>query len=486
MSVAQPSSLSIIQTETQPSPLSIIQTAAAYTPSLEELTKTYTENFYYTLMKFIVITIIQIVIMVWTLAGGGLADIAQNWPKYRCNPLIMPFAGLFGYDASDNFNFCMKNIFSMNAGAVLAPVYGVMANFTDIVGTVSNVANSFRYLIANLLHGMERLMGSFRDRFQFILFSIRMSFFKIMNLMGRLYSTFYAVIFMGMSALQAANNVANNDLVKFLLEFCFDPETPVTLASGTTVPLYKLSIGDKLEAVDGVCPIVTSLFTFDGSKTPMVQLGSTIVSAKHYVFYDALGVWIEAGEHPDSVPANSLNRLICLNTSIHSFKCNGFLFSDYDESESPDVIKKTQLIAESALNSGLSGQSIENYDLGVDESTEVLLANGSYKTIKSIHVGDIVAGGGLVRGTVQEKVSSVCLLPGSIRVSSAQLIWDLNRNCWTRAGNLIKALPVDEVFYQLITDNSILETRLYMMRDYREVGIPEMESAYAENFKSRN
>ena len=474
--MAQPSSL---QTAAQPSPLSIIQTAAAYTPSLEELTKSYTENFYYTLMKFAVITIIQIVIMVWTLAGGGLADIAQNWPKYRCNPLIMPFASLFGYDASDNFNFCMKNIFSMNAGAVLAPVYGVMANFTDIVGTISNVANSFRYLIANLLHGMERLMGSFRDRFQFILFSIRMSFFKIMNLMGRLYSTFYAVIFMGMSALQAANNVANNDLVKFLLEFCFDPETPIEMASGVYKPLRELSIGDSLAAVDGVNPIVTSLFEFNGHSTPMVRIGSTIVSGKHYVFHKG---WIEAAQHPDAVNVPSLERLICLNTSTHTIFIDDTLYSDYDESESPDVIKSTQELAEKTLNSGLHKAGLSNYDLGLEGSIEVLLASGVKKPIKSVQVGDILAGNSVVLGTVKEEVSSVVTLNNGLRVSSAQLIWSDRDKAWVRGASLFKSetLLKKEVFYQLITERSIIETPHYMFRDYREVTIPEMEQAYSD------
>ena len=64
----------------------------------------------------------------------------------------MPFAGLFGYDATENFNFCMKNIFHSNSAAVLGPVYGLMSSFTDIAGTISNSANSFRYLIANLLN----------------------------------------------------------------------------------------------------------------------------------------------------------------------------------------------------------------------------------------------------------------------------------------------------------------------------------------------
>jgi hypothetical protein len=460
-------------------PLASLQTASVYQPSLKELAESWEKNFYSNMTKFIIVSAIQICIVAWVISGGGIAEVVNNWPKYRCNPMIMPFAGMFGYDASENFNFCMKNIFSMNAGAVLAPVYGVMSNFTDIIGTISNVANSFRYLISNLLHGMERLMSSFRDRFQFILFSIRMSFFKIMNLMGRLYTTFYAVIFMGMSALQAAQNVANNDMVKFLLEFCFDPETPIMLASGSTIPLKQVAIGDKLAPINGISPIVTSKFKFNGSSTPMVKLNNTIVSSKHYVYYEKLASWIEAGDHPDAESVMSLPYLDCLNTDTHKVLINNTIFADYDESESPEVIKTTQKLAEQCLNSGVSGPTSADYDLGLDGLIQIKMADGVFKALSHISIGDKISQGGIVMGIVQEQVFNICIADNDVRVSAAQLIWVDKK--WIRAGSKYPVIKLNkpEVFYQLITDLNIITTKSgTMFRDYREVNVPEMEEAY--------
>jgi hypothetical protein len=467
-------------------PLNTLQTAAQYTPSFKELYESYEKTFYSNLIKFIIVTAIQLAIVVWVISGGGIAEIINNWPKYRCNPVIMPFAGLFGYDASENFNFCMKNIFNLNAGAVLAPVYGVMSNFTDIVGTISNVANSFRYLIANLLKGMERLMASFRDRFQFILFSIRMSFFKIMNLMGRLYTTFYAVIFMGMSAIQAAKNVANNDMVKFLLEFCFDPNTPIELASGAILPISNINIGDKLASVNGVNPIVISKFKFDGSATQMVNLAGVILSSKHYVYYDNLGIWIEAGDHPDSKSHFSLPELICLNTTTHTIKINNKIFSDYDESESPAVIKETQKLAEKTVNAGIFGKVIDNYALGLDGNINVKLNNGLTKKLSDISINEKIAQGGKVLGIVQESVTKICILANGIKVSAAQLVWFKNR--WIRAGQNYKVSTLEEpiIMYDLITEFNIISAEGFMFRDYREVNIPEMEDAYENDFSIRS
>ena len=39
----------------------------------------------------------------------GLSTIKQNWPKYKCNPAVMPFADIFGYDVAENYNECIKD-----------------------------------------------------------------------------------------------------------------------------------------------------------------------------------------------------------------------------------------------------------------------------------------------------------------------------------------------------------------------------------------
>jgi len=470
--------------DTAAPPIQILNTAAL-PPSLAELSEIYSKNFYWNLFYLVLMTIVFIIILAYVFAGGYLADITNNWPKYRCNPMIMPFASLFGFDASENFNFCMKNIFNSSVGAVLGPIYGLMSSFTDIAGTISNSANSFRYLIANLLHGMERLMNSYRDKFQGLLFAIRMSYVKMLNLMGRLYGTFYAVIFMGLSGLKAADNVANNDLVKFLLEFCFDPQTPVKMADGSVKTLENIVIGDKLQIVDGIEPIVTSVFRFNGSKTPMVRIVDTLVSSEHFVLHD--GVWIKAGSHPLAVLANSIPELVCLNTSTHVVEINGLTFSDYDESDDLAITTSTQQMAEKFLNGGIYDTSVEStsfYDLGIDPKIPIVLKNGLTKPLHDIRLGDELIGGGRVMGLVQEQCKWTTTLPSGYVVSASQLVWDSVANFWRRAGLLYpdKCVKKPIVLYQLTTSDNRIESVDFIFRDYREVNEPDMESLYEGGF----
>ena len=466
-------------------PLEILQSAAEG-PSLGLLVQSYEENFNISMFKFVIFTIIQTLILYFVFAGSGIAEITKNWPKYRCNPMIMPFASLFGYDATENFNYCMKNIFNVNAGTVLAPLYGIMANFTDIVGTVSNVANSFRLLIANLLHGMERLMSSFRDRFRTILFSIRTSFMKIQSLMGRVYSTFYAVVFMGLSALKAADNLAHNDLITFMMEFCFPPDTPIMLEDGIELPLSMIKIGDRLASVNGEIPIVTSLFMFDGSNTSMVRIGETVVSAKHYMYYPPLNSWIEAGDHPYATAEPSSPILFCLNTSSHELRIRNDIFSDYDESSNPAVARQVQILAEKLLNNGrYSEPRAKDYVLGLDGNSVVRMNDCTIRPIKKIHPGQRIKGGGRVLGIVRESCNKVVRIPGLSRphyVSASQLLWHANTNSWRRACDVyperLVKLRSPRILCHLITENNIIHSEGQIYRDYREVSDPAMEEPY--------
>jgi hypothetical protein len=477
-------------------PLEILKTAAAG-PDLGTLLADYQQNFNMNLIRFIIYTVIQVGVLYFVLAGSGITEIAKNWPKYRCNPAIMPFASLYGYDASENFNYCMKNIFSTNAGAVLGPLYAIMANFTDIVGTVSNVANSFRFLIANLLHGMERMISSFRDRFRDILFSIRTSFLKIQSLMGRVYATFYAVVFMGLSALKAADNVANNDVVKFIMEFCFPPDTPIAMADGSSRPLSTIRIGDRLAAVKGVHPIVTSLFEFDGAKTKMVRFPSSgvVVSGQHFVFYDSLGIWLEADHHPDVVPAPSVPKLLCLNTSTHVLRVGEHIFSDYDETSESEVLFEAQSLSLKMLNRRIyraPSPNEKNYSLGIEGMAAIRMKDGSVKRLCEIRVGDVIHMGGVVLGTVREAVSEAVNIPGIVRdrvVSASQLLWDKENHEWRRAAELypdrVTVLSRPYILYQLITANNVIESEGQVYRDYREVSDPDMEEPYSTHLHKK-
>ena len=75
-------------------------------------------SYFYDIMASILIFIVFGLIF-FGLALAALAkDIEQNWPKYKCNPAIMPFAGTFGKFSSISF-YQSHHISAVEGGMIL-------------------------------------------------------------------------------------------------------------------------------------------------------------------------------------------------------------------------------------------------------------------------------------------------------------------------------------------------------------------------------
>jgi hypothetical protein len=280
-----------------------------------------------------------------------------------------------------------------------------------------------------------------------------------------------------------------------MFEFCFDPSTPVQLADGTYVPISKLQIGDKLARLDtGEEPVVTSLFRFQGTRTPMMKIHDVVLSSEHYVV-DPSGTWLPAKSHPHSTHTASIPELICLNVSGHTLKIgtSGLIVADYDEHTSPDVIANTQNLATHSLNGRTNEhRTTEDYSLGIDGSFFVRMVDNRWVPLHSIKLGDCVWNSGNVLGIVKEQCQSV-VKKNANYFSEAQLVYDPNTKQWMRAGicwaNL--KLPTRTELYSLITEHCSTiqiagsDGTEYFVRDYREVPLPDMEEAYEEAFREQ-
>ena len=449
------------------------------------------------LVKFLIMSGVLLTGLILMFTLGNLNEIRKNFPRYRCNPLFMPFASNFGYDTKDNFNFCLSTIFDSKAAEIFAPIYQLLVGFVSLTKSIVDVALGIRKLFSNFLLGVNGFVQNVRDRIQQLLFNIRMSFMRMQHLMSRVYGTMYAVIWMGTSAITAGFNISDNSLVQFLFEFCFDPETPLALADGTYIPIKNAKLGMKLlPTLNNPNPEITSIFEFDGSRTSMVSIDGVCMSREHYVFSpgSAGTKWLPARAHPRAESSAPRPRLICLNVAGHEFIVghSGLVVADYDEHSSQEVIHKTQELAERCLNGQPpTSASVENeYELGIDSAAEVCMQNGSWKPLSKIQLGDNVWNAGSVLGIVTESVNSVCIY-NSVQISASQLVYDSIQHKWIRNHALAKQIQEPVHFKQLITSNGTTfrirspQTKCELfVRDYREIPDPEMESAYMDEFSS--
>lgn len=442
-----------------------------------------------------ILTLLFVIVLVVFFVIGFMREVSENWSRYRCKPFVMPFAEFYGYDSSENINFCLQTFFKSQSSDAFGPIYELLAKYATAMGLMVNSVNGYRKLLGNTMTASNVFIRKVRDRIQSVLFQIRMSFLKLQVLMNRVYGTMYSVVWMGSSAITAGLNLADNDLIKFMFEFCFAPNTLLRLADGTMKEIQFVEVGDLLEGDIRV----TSTFLFDGSKTPVVQIGKDILSSQHYVQTPS-GSWSPASQYPDAAPASSLPRLCCLNVEGHRFKtASGLVVADYDESSDPEVVQAAQHVAHSALNGGGSESNMSNgascsyvrdYSLGFDPDAEVHMSNDTWKSADCVRIGDTLIDGNMVCGIVKEECGNIYHTNEILRLSSAQLMFDEKKGIWDRASRVLpkEGTCASMTLRQIVTEHAgpihIRKGNVSLwIRDYREVPIPEMEDAYSAELK---
>lgn len=401
--------------------------------------------------------------------------IRKNWPKYRCNPQYIATASLYGYDTKENLDYCMKNAMQGEAAVQLGPIYKILANSVGTQGTLLTSVNSIRLQMATVMGGIMRTIQQFTDRFAQFLFAVRNGAVRMRTLMNRTFATVFAVIYMGMSGVTAAQNFGDSFIGRFLRTFCFPPSTPIFVAGKGHVPINTVKIGDKLANGSRV----TATFRFHAPGQEMVRLGHVVVSTNHFV-KDPKGNWVMAGDHPDAEREpdwDASEPLVCLNTDTHTIPMGPYLFSDYDETEEGDIGCSEFITG--ALNGSAAKTFSDLASYGALMDSRTVLERGD--KLRDLKLGQKIFNGGKVFGLLEKETLEICTLENGLRVHPSTFIWD--NGLWRRAAELGKTIRLNEpevmMGYVVYPHSYITTASGHHVRDYLEVASPDSESAYS-------
>ena len=77
----------------------------------------------------------------------------EQWPEYRCNPMIMPLAsslGPPGTDSTSNFSTCVQSQMSGMMGTLMEPVNYALSLGNTIGGGITTAIDDVRKLTSSL------------------------------------------------------------------------------------------------------------------------------------------------------------------------------------------------------------------------------------------------------------------------------------------------------------------------------------------------
>lgn len=449
-------------------------------------------------------------VIAWIIAElSNYMEIKKNWATYRCMPSVMPFAAFYGQNLGETMRFCTGEAVREHAPGVIDPIIAGINKATGVVEGVYDEVTEISGGITDLMKGFENFVVGFMNSFRLIGTRVRMTFVRMKSLFDRVYGVFLSFSFAAISAITFGQNMVCNPMVTFMGEItgvdtcCFAPNTMVRMADGSTKELHLVRIGDRLMGDEDPC-IVTGTFQFDGREVPMVFLkrasdvaGDGVVVSGNHRMLDR-GRWVRADSLPWATPCESLTTILCLNTSTNQIVLgDGSVFTDYEETEDPVVVRTAKRLAEWSLNGGdLKEEKLNegelDYSLGIDPALHVILEDGSWCPIRDVRLGDRLKEGATVTGIVEELVDATVKIGGTeYLVGAAQFVKQKEGTQWTRAAALDTTGGPSKRLRHLFTSTGSFWIAyhffeapfVWQVRDYTEVSGPLLQIPYDAYFQ---
>lgn len=434
-----------------------------------------------------VIIFVMIVIFILTFGLNKIFNVRKiknNWAEERCNPMIMPFASIFGHNTKENFEFCMGKVFNTHSMPFFGSIAAMFSHFTGLLQMIFDSISSLRNIIASLGGGVNVVFQEFTERISIFFFKLRLTAIHIKTLMGRMYAIMFSVMYMGLSAITGVTSFTNTFLFSFLNVFCFPKDTLIEVLGKGKIPIKEIKIDDILLPTNSK---VNGTFKFYARGQPMVKIDSIIVSTNHYIIYN--GKPIKAENHPRAIKIgiwDSDEPLYCLNTSNNKIPIDELVFLDYDETSEGD--KDTMNDIQRRINS----DKIENnykfieYCPAIFEETIIKTIEGNKKA-KDIKIGDKLITGSEVIGLIRRKVNEYCKLSDGIITTPSTLFWDKKTNSWKRFGEHFEFIKESlELVSFIVTPNSQIELENGLrIRDYMELCSPDSEIHYSKYLEKK-
>lgn len=258
-------------------------------------------------------------------------EIKNNWPMYRCNPTVIPFASYFGVDPIENFGKCIQRMQAGFMQEFLAPVFHVL----NVMGDSTSELMKSIADVKGFSDGLQSSFGGGAVSFGGILRNLSIAFqtifLGVIDTFGRIAGVLRLIMELFNSFLMLIRNGAES--------YCFHPDTLVSMADGTTKKMCDIDLGERLKgdrvvvSTMKVRPVKNMKYYSIYSK----ELNHTIyVTGDHFVEQatKTRKVMVPVRKHPlAQETVRETNDMVCLITDDNRIPIGEHLFCDWEDDD---------------------------------------------------------------------------------------------------------------------------------------------------------
>ena len=285
-----------------------------------------------------------IALYIFSAFSVGMKQIKENWPEYRCNPMIMPFAEQFGHDSMGNFVQCITNMQGESMAIFLKPIRAMFGLFGEISGFIVEAIGT----IANFFSGLrESVLGNFGGTFS-TFFNMIIIFQKLMikikDMLMKVGGVVGTIVYIFTTSMKMGNSFVAGPIYGVIDTLCFKHDTKIKIKNNTgDNKSYKkisdIHLGDILENGSEVL----GLLKLKGKENnPFYRIWSEklqnyiYVTGSHKILNnekdDIFENYIEVSDFNKAEKTNDFDEeLYCLITSDHRIPIGEYTFWDWED-----------------------------------------------------------------------------------------------------------------------------------------------------------
>lgn len=289
----------------------------------------------------VIIFSVFLILHLFNILSAGLQNIKDNWPTYRCNPMIMPFASVFGYSSGENFTYCVQNMQSDYMSYLLQPVNFDMEILGSMGGQLGTSVNSARGFISYFRTQLADIVGSIYGVFLNIMIHFQQLMINMQDMIGKLSGAMTTLVYILKGSLMTMDSTWAGPPGQVVRAVCFHPETTIQLKNKNYVKMQDIELGAtlkngatvysvmKISNLDKNGNYIENLYSMrDGENEEEI-----LVSGSHLVFDPILKTYVHVRDLLGRAEKTNENckEFSCLITSNHTIPIGKWLFHDWED-----------------------------------------------------------------------------------------------------------------------------------------------------------
>ena len=292
----------------------------------------------------IIVIVMFIFLYIFNLVVVGMQRIKENWPVYRCQPLVMPFASFFGHDTSKNYAYCIQTMQKGFMDDLLKPLNFNVNLLGDITGGLTVDFNHFREFTKYFRFSMmEAFSNIFATLFNMMV-EIQRAVISIKDMVGKVVGIMTTTLYVLDGSVMTMESAWSGPPGMLVRALCFHPETQLDLKNGNKVSMKDVELNSilenetrvlsvmKISNLDENGNIIEKMYKVKRNIKDNSDDDSILVSGSHLVYNPDNKQFVQVKDLPSSeISQVDCETLSCLITSNHTIPIGSWIFHDWED-----------------------------------------------------------------------------------------------------------------------------------------------------------